>query len=343
MINYNSLYSGLNTNAQLVTPMSVYDLNEQSLFDYSLDILREANDNMRMILANAYVDQYVNEAASDLGFADVFKKVINTFTGAIEKVYQQFKLTMVKFFRIGGDDIFEKGEKILENYKEPIKFPFAIYSYTNLDADIPPVNLYKAFKEEFDNLYANVSEIAKKASDADSAAASLRGLQQDNKKDRKVANFRRLIVKEKDPVDSSMYPDKLYMVFRDGNLNGTRDITMTGKEVYNKYYLDYIKAKSDIKIVERDKKNIISGANDAYVAVRSQNVRSYKWKFEMTKDVEHAFDTLMKIEASTIFVYCQELVIAYGAKLDAIKENYKQNKKIIAYSLQQIIKGGEAL
>ena len=338
VINYNSLYSGLNPASKLSTPKTVYDLNEQSLFEYSIDLLRESNDNMRSMLIESSITE-----SFDVDFHNLFDKIISEFIDTINKIYNQFRLTMVKFFKIGGDDIFKKGEKVLENYKQPIKIDFPVYNYTNLDKNMPPQNVNKLFKDDFDILYGNIKNIAKTAKTADEASSSIRGLFQDNTKDLKVANMRREIIGADKPISSKEYADKLFMYFRNNTLDGTKDLEMSGTEIYNNYYLDYLTSKEKIKMLDRDRTLVSMNAKAIYKIIRSESVDSYNWKFDVTKDLDSAFNTLMKINASTAYACFQTIVFAYSIKLDAVKENYKQDRKIVATALQSIIKGGAAI
>lgn len=338
IINHNSLYSGLNTKSKLSAPEKVTNLMEESLFEEAINTLRESNNEIRNILSESYSSQYINEKA-DISFTEVYKKITDTFGKSIDKLYQRFKLTMVQFNKSSKVyQMFSSREKDIQNYKEAIKFDFPIYNYTCLDADIPPANLNKLFKTEFDEVQGKLKNIAKSARSAEEAASLIRGIYTDNKKEDKIANIRRIILKGSEPVTATIFANELFMKFRDNNLNGTKDIVMNGKDVYNKYYIDYIGAKDSIKIIERDKKNIIESADDVYKAIKNNSLESYNWKFDITNDMKSAYNTLMNIEASTIFAFCQEIVLAYGVKLDAVKENYRQDIRILAVTLKQIIK-----
>ena len=178
--------------------------------------------------------------------------------------------------------------------------------------------------------------------------------------------FRGKVISKDEKIDSNDYPNELFSFFRNDE-NTTSNITIDATYVLEAYrrfdkYKDLVKSiektQKDmikdyealekyldkmIKLTKSDSKNTLSftsvGSNK-YVSgqITALGVTDFSAKTVYDTSTYDKMNNYLKTQSSKVSQMCTIHTQAFTAKLEAAKDQFKQDKKILYKALQQVIK-----
>lgn len=318
---------------------------EDNLFSFGLECIEESDNELNDIMSRVVIKESLGSS-----FIDIIKTIIVSFINLINRIFDKFKQFFLYLLR---------SDKSIENYKSKLlKFDesFEIFDYdlryriyTNFEADIPDPNLYLRFSEDYEESvgklekYANSLSKQELLSKIDHLTDSI-DLDIDGKY---FSTLRSSILKSKDIVRSEEYPDKLYKIFRNDD-DIDNPVTDTRRDKFKITPLmvrsackRYYNIKKMIKETEKQKATLVNTANsvvkkfeklDPSIVYTNYNTLDY--------DLANVFERYGRKKASQLSETCNICVMAFTAKLDALKEASAQDKKICFYAISRMISGG---
>lgn len=296
----------------------------------------------------------LNEATDERvvleSFADFFagvRDIINKFIKFLKKLVDKFMVSLMKLVK--SDNYIKKHKNLFNRIERDMEFEFKGYEYT-FSPMIPSPSAALGFNSSlFDDLYGNEKRSLTVQSVRDSIIAM------DLEKD--YNEFRaKVIGKDGDSVSIAEFSEELYKVYRNGDMD-TSNVTADAayiRKCLNRF-LEYTKMQKE---VTHQRDEIIK----AYEKVQKQVEDITKRNTDLDKqaflsrlpndttitDIETtAGGTLMAAELMTqIDVYVRAKVdqiqeysnihlLAFGAKLDAMKECLNQDRNVLYTALRK--------
>lgn len=338
-----SNYKDIMTNTNKSISNSV--VIEDNLFSFGLECIEESDNELNDILSKVVVKESLGSS-----FIDIIKTIIVSFIGLITKIFEKFKQFFLYLLR---------SDKSIDNYKSKLmKYDdtFEIFdhelvyrTYTNFEADIPDPTLYLRFSEDYEESVGKLEKFAKSISKQE-LLSKIDSLTDDIDLDidgKYFSTLRSSILKTKEIVRAEEYPDKLYKIFRDGDSSTypapdyRREKFKVTPIIVRSACKRFYEIKKMIKETEKQKDTLISTANSVVKKFEKLNPSVIYTNYNtLDYDLANAFERYGRKKASQLSETCNICVMAFTAKLDALKEASAQDKKICFYAISRMISGG---
>lgn len=326
---------------------------EHDLFNESLDFIMSITNEMNTYrkdlhksILEADGNQYIIQESFD-GFIGKIKKIIDKFLDFIKKIFKKFSLMLHKIV---------KSDKYIVKHKEDVKkfsgeFDIKGYKYTNLDNDdFPQINAYQQFSTF--NKY-KPSEQIKTADDLIDATSNLLSSAKSDIDDW-YSSFRGTVLGSDGSYSETEFKEELFKKFR--NQEDSADtITIDSVGVIDSLdrFLNYDKTINHIKKLqsnlEKEYKNIKSEAKDMASSF-DQNDYTKDIFGNGTATIYAGSDTENKTKIDSNVQLIMDLIVdritkmctihsmAFTSKLEAAKQCYIQDKKILYRALKTVVK-----
>ena len=319
------------------------------------DFLIEFNSDYVLLNKNFYkslLESNGEVSAVQEAYADFFsgvKEIIDRFVNFIKSVFDKFVSKLSSF--IQSEKYLIKNKDKFKNFDSDDSFMANGYNYT-FDPNIPLIDLTIKFDSA---LLGDISSINTSDLNGDGKAKSaVDKLHKDLRI--KLENdyydmFRATVIGTRGAISESNFLDECFKIYRSGNLEPE---TISVNRSYIEAALNRIeKYKDTIRIAENTKNNIIKEYNDIrkkldkMIKPNSTDYSDNYCKIDLIgfdanstlTDVSISYDTLSSIDSylKTISNQVQEMSnihsIAFTSKIDAIKEQYKQDKSFLYQAL----------
>lgn len=316
--------------------------------------MNEQFNNANMILYNnlaVYEStgeyEIVTESFSD--FVSTVKKIIDKFLEFIKSIFKRFVAQLNKI--VGSEKYIIKHQDEFKKFGINHQFDMSIFTYT-IEDDKPSLKAYDDYKTDIDSLYTdynrNMEELKQGTVDntKDYTNLALKKIYQntiDMHNEDWYDSFRGKVIGKGYGVSKSEYANELFELFRNGESskeNHKIDRTIVDNSL--REFKDYTKTVNRIeknrKTLEREYNNIKKNISD----IKDNKIVSADNSIELkTSDARTTAEMFYKAKANQIESMCNIHVLAFTAKLDAVKEQYKQNKDILYRALKKVYKGGD--
>lgn len=312
--------------------------------------------------ASAKKELYISITESE-GNREIVHESFTEFVGKIKNIIRKFldfiKRLFDKFItKLNG---IVKSEKYLEKHKADFskfttddEFDFKGYNFT---IDEVPLNIkiFKDFEQDVQNLRNTLDSITDNDKTsimkaADDAYENLMG-----NLDEYFWKFRGEVIGTNNTIEDSDYADELFKVFRNGDFTSE---TITADSAYIIKALNRTMSfDKTTKSVERDKKNLEKDYSALEKAVEKfskmkfdDSTKNYKATLnygddsstpttrEISSEAKTKIDLFVSKKAEQIQKCANIHTMAFAAKLDALKEEYRQNKAVLYKALSKIQK-----
>lgn len=329
---------------EAITGIIAIEKNKLSIMENFYQKVYEANDDTSLVM----------EAAD--GLLDGIKSIIDKFIALIKKLVTKFLTAMNGIVK--SDKYIRKYKSRFKEFDSDCEFDMDIYTFTNIDNDnYPNLHAYDTYKTDD---FSGAKKDAKDLTDYTHALYTqfTEGLADwyDIFRGKVLADDTNSIT----PYSSSEYSKELYRKFRDGE-DGKINTTITSSEVniaydrfdnYDKTLKHVEKMKNNlIKEYDRIKKDIknITAAydNSNFTTVLGNNydITSGNTTFdaeyseaEKKKKIDANITSFINAKAEQVNQMSIIHSMAFTAKLDAIKDAYTQDKKLLYAALKKINK-----
>lgn len=344
-----------------------YQSYQESYFLSTLKYCRYMNEQFEN--SNKILYKTILEANNDVlvineGFSEFFDKVkdiIKKFIEFVKSLFARFNTSLHSIIK--SDKYIIKHEKDFIKFNEFMEFEMDLYNFTIYDSTIPKAIADNVFKTTFEQLDAMLST---------SGTQTISGLTDDNKviklkeKYRILTDdiedfydsFRKDVIGASYPISSADYSEELFKVFRDDSTsseNTTVDSGYVNNSLFRfKKYKDTLKSVKDTKSsIEKDYKAIEKGldrmfttyskGNENCISILGYGDADTKYDVVATDEIKKELNMIAKAQANKVQQMTSITSMAFAAKLDAVTDCYKQDKKVLykALSLIQKYEGKE--
>lgn len=335
-----------------VTKLTTVDF-EESYFATTVNFIMENRNEYTKAKMTLY--KSISEATSERvvleSFSDFFvkiKEIIDKFLKFLKSLAARFLTSLNKL--IESESYLKKHKKDFSDFKDADKFDITGYKFTFTD-NIPVPNAILDFNRDmFIDLLGDQNKI--NASGVQSTniylAANL---------ENKCNEFRKNIIGADNDISISDFPDELFKVYRNGDSDTD---TIEVDRLYVKNAVDRFFSYSTIKkSIDSQYKQI----NDAYKRVEAQvkdivkrngdlNKEAFKTNMQkatditavsvdgegmvMSSDLMVQLDIYVKAKVDEIQKCSDIHALAFSAKLDALKDCYRQDKATLYTALSRI-------
>lgn len=344
--------------------LSSYTVNNESYFMETLNFITELNAEYnsetkafyRAIAESGNDSQVINESFSNF-FAAV-KKLIDKFLAFIKRLVQKF-ITHLNGL-VKSDKYLIKHKDDFKKFSSKNEFNFEGYTYT-FENNVPVINALAEFngedlsgtpgKDFFDLFAADIKPEDMTKEKADKIAEKIVEKYQaltDSLNGDYYDIFRSSVLNQEGFIPQEDFAAECFAAFRDGTSDkNVIDVTST---YITMIYARFIGNEKFYKSVENDKKRIEKDYNDIKKMLDKLISANYDKKLstiinlpgggtiEASKAQEliHQMDLFVKAKSVQVQEMSNIHALAFSAKLDAIKESYRQDKTVLYKALSKI-------
>lgn len=367
----------------------------QEGYDFILEIGRDymnAEKAFYTEVLGSYGDDEIITESFD-GFFNKIKDIIRKFIEWIKKIFKEFVVKINSLF--SSEKYIKKNQKLLNKFESQDEFEFNGYEFTYIESsNVPQANACEIFDSasNFNNgitqsltgnkgvNWNSYKTVVNNMNIEDDATSTIRDnitttlnnnldtmTDELNDHDDLLDMFRALVInKSNDKIDSSDFPNELFMIFRNGE-DTPSDITIDSTYVMEAYRR-FDKYKDVVKAIEKNQKAIIKDYEalekylDKFIKLNKEG-KSQKISSDLSSSNDfvsrqinyiggNELNDLQVFNTSTydklrnyykkwstiVNQMCTIHTQAFTAKLEAAKDCFKQDKKILYKALQQIVK-----
>lgn len=367
----------------------------QEGYDFILEIGRDymnAEKAFYTEVLGSYGDDEIITESFD-GFFNKIKDIIRKFIEWIKKIFKEFVVKINSLF--SSEKYIKKNQKLLNKFESQDEFEFNGYEFTYIESsNVPQANACEIFNSAsiFNNgitqsltgnkgvNWNSYKTVVNNMNIEDDTTSTIRDnitttlnnnldtmTDELNDHDDLLDKFRALVInKSNDKIDSSDFPNELFMIFRNGE-DTPSDITIDSTYVMEAYRR-FDKYKDVVKAIEKNQKAIIKDYEalekylDKFIKLNKEG-KSQKISSDLSSSNDfvsrqinyiggNELNDLQVFNTSTydklrnyykkwstiVNQMCTIHTQAFTAKLEAAKDCFKQDKKILYKALQQVVK-----
>lgn len=357
----------LSENYEIPTKMDNISTIEESYFDTALSYVNEMSrdySNANKVFYKAVLEannneEVIHEAFSD--FTSKVKEIIQKFLNFIKSVFNKFIIAMNKLIK--SDKYLKDHKKEFSSFSPEHEFEMSIYNYTKLDDDeFPAINAYDTYMNNLKSYTLKTD--SSKSITSDSLYDRLSDVYTDiveNSNDWYDLFRGEVLNKSGESYSSSEFEKELHDIFRDDSSTKTKETITFGIVnqslerflAYDKTIKHVKKLKDDL---EKQYKNIKDNLKNLDIMDFTNNKSVFSSIFTdydtsssdimnlnlansdkaRDKDIRSKIDNINKVRISRIEGMCNIHSLAFTKKLDAIKEAYNQDKKLLYVALKKM-------
>ena len=336
-----------------INKLATLDLDE-CYFATAVNFIKEANQN----IVDAKKDLYksISEATDQYvvleSFSDFFSKIndiINKFIQFIKSLVARFITHIQKLIK--SDKYINSHKKEFDKFKDTDKFTMNGYTYT-FDPNIPAAAASVNFnKDLFEDLYNSSKDFDFSVEGINVAIANMNN-------NEVYDEFRGNVLQKGYDISIGEWDTELFKVFRNDDLDTSEievDSTLVHKTLnrfatFNSYKkqveADQKRIQNDYENVKKQVKEIVRGNGNlnmsAFIERMPQDMKAdikrnnYTNQGIITGDLMYKLDLYTKIKVDQITEFSNIHTLAFSAKLDALKESYKQDRALLYTALLKV-------
>ena len=313
------------------------EIENRSLFIESLYYLADENRSFEYnILSEGIITTFAGKVLKDqLNKIDPIKIVCNILKGFLNillKIWHEFEALCMNL--ISKADNIKKYKSSIEKYNKPVYFYEGRYIYTNIREDTSYTNFKMEMTADFSTLLHELELF--KSLNSYSTIDKLNNIKNASYIDESFYNELRGKTIGSQFCTKDDYGKELYKYFRDGQSSPLEEGDIQPNEIKKRLYIweDY---KSTIKVIKKYKDDIESCAKNTQNKLFKLDLKTYI-KDNLTDDAISVFSDIINNYIYKVKNSCDIFIHFYSAKLDAAKEEYSTNTKILFAAVQNIVK-----
>lgn len=322
---------------------------DDSYFIESLDFL--TNLQRQQTYATAKLYKTISEASTDrIAVQEGFSEFFGTIKGFIKKIIDFIKKLAAKFW-VRMNSMFLRDKYIVKNKSELAKFntkhEFDIKGYTYTFTDTVPATT------QLMTLAQSIADF--KADDGGKKYEELKQAYDSFLDTKKSSSYlddkRKDSIGAKSNISESDFKDELFRVFRNNDSNKST-ITVNNNVVVEAlaFFTNFEKLKNQTQRysdnMEKEYRNIQKSLEKVQTKAigddKEVDISDFIDNVDVTADKIALYDLFMKAKSQEIQEISNIHVMAFSAKLDAIKEDFTQSKSILYGAFKKILAKNEA-
>lgn len=319
---------------------SIYE--DKSLFVETLGYILNEGKQMDSLIAESYSQQIMYEGiASDILKSAIKKidpikilfKLLQSFIDLLNKIWKNFHTFMLDF--ANKNQVIKRYKTKLMNIENKVYFPEERYIYTNLGT----TTSYTTFKNDLGKEYSSLILDLSKFRDYktyESLVLAIEKIKQElDLSDTYFDKVRGEIVGTQNSIAKENFATELYKFFRnDGSPVSASNISPNEIKRITTEYIDFSKI---LRSIQKDKSDMEDEAKRLQKDIMSIKLENFV-KDSIPEEVQRMFIRVLEDKAKRIKLTCDIYLQVFSAKLDAAKESYNQNNKILITACKTIIK-----
>lgn len=335
--------------------------SNESYYSMSLEyckLINEEYDEANKIFYRSLVeagDNYTVINESFDGFFTKVKEIVAKFIKFLKNLIDKFILKLNQLVK--SDKYIKNHEKDFSKFGSDHEFDMKLFDFTFLDdPTIPQANAYTQFTDEFatikgfvtNGLNNNNSILGKNDTEQLTILKNAYKDMTDREED-VLDEMRGKIIGEKN-IDASDYSSELFRKFRNGD--DTPSSTTVTSSMVNMSLLRFKNHDKSVKAVKEVQKKLEKSYNDISkhlekcVSNKGDALTLIGWDGEagldnpvkLSGEVINEINLISKSLANKVQLMSNVHLQATGAKLDAIKDAYKQDKSLLYKALSELQK-----
>jgi hypothetical protein len=266
----------------------------------------------------------------------IIKNILTLFIKAIDKIFKEFHVMWIN--GCSQDSIVFKYKKKILSYDEYILFDDSRYIYTNLGTNTSFISYKTSLDKEFSDLILKLNEF-KSWTTYEQLYKTLDKINNENDPtniDRSLGFKRGEALGSRNIIDEENFPTELFKYFR--NNGSPLPASTVSPEEYHNICEDHFNYKKDLNRIEKDKKDMTVYATQLQTKFNSLKLDDYIGKENITPDAQKIFVEMLKNEATFIKSLSDIYIKLFSAKIDAVKEKYITDNKILVEVVKSIIR-----
>jgi len=347
----------VNENVDPVSINQYITLYEESYFIETLNFLSESRKEFneynktfyKTVLESGNNQVIIHEAFSD--FFSGIKKIIDKILDFISRLISKF-ITKLNAL-IGRESYLKKHKADFGKFGSNHEFTFNGYEFV-FPANVPVLDVLMKFADSMEDF--ELSKNTHGTNYSDSAAEKNKTIATNLKAkydklvedldDKFYDKVRAEVIGKDGVVYQSDFSNELFSLFRNDS-NSKEEITVNSSKVVE-YYDRFDKYKTFETSVNKDKARIEKEYNSVKSQIDKASKRSADGKlisvdtgsgnaeYTFDRDVMSIIDLMIKAKANQIQEISNIHALAFSAKLDAIRECFKQDKSVLYQALYKI-------
>lgn len=316
----------------------IYKEEDQSFLASAITMCQESNILFKQLsLKVVKEDTVVNEIFSGNSILAIIRAIIDIFIDNVKELVERFCHVVGTF--VSSEHHIEKYAPQILKFDGVLKIDdFRHYKYTNLEEDIPPICINSEILGDYGEIVDKLSKIGRET-DRKELMKKLADFSIKSKcefRDKDVFLFRGKVVGKKQGISKELYSEELHKVFRDGKT--TPHLGDLHQEDIHESYRRWKNEKAFTKDIKRQRATLEANANEVKKKIRNIDLSSItSGNFTEDYELENILNGILRNECDKIQEICNITILAFGAKLEALKEAIIQDKKILYYTISQII------
>lgn len=322
---------------------------DECYFSSSLKFISEMKNEYRAASLSLY--NSLNESADQIAINESFSDFISSVKNIIKKFLNYIKSLFERFITALNSII--KSDKYLKQHKtdfgkfdHTMEFDMEVYNYS-IDLAIPEIHALTTFEKEFNEIKKSLENIT----DPQKASDELRNIYNklSNDIESTLDEMRGKVLGGKiSKISAGDFASELFDIYRDG---GTKDTVTVDASIVQSAYIRFANYNDELKKVKRTKsdiereyKEIENSLSEAYtidadhIKLSGTSVGDYTMTVIATAQMQNTMELFMKTKADQVTQMSAIHTMAISAKMDAMKDCFKQDKTILYKALAKIQK-----
>lgn len=329
------------------TPKTFINKTEQiysensSIFFEMLDMISQENKQFYSSFNNifsvkeGYGTEFLKNTISKIDFKKILNKLLTSFVDLLNKAWDNIHAFLLNLF--GNKQVIAMYKDKLKNVNIGIDFEETRYIYTNLGMNTSYTSFRNELEKEFSNLILDLSKF-RSFSTREEVILNIQKIKDDISSQTDYYDILRgRILGKRDVIQKEQFTTELFKYFRNDSVEYKNRIEPKEINMISERYFNYQKT---IKEIERDKSDMIKASKKLQRDINSISLESYT-DVVYPDLVNNIFVDILSDKSKRINETCNLYLQLFAAKLDAVKERYIQDQKILVKVIKETIREGQ--
>lgn len=318
------------------------NIEDTSYFFETLNILldeQKQNNALILSLNNNIINESSGSLFKDLikkiNFKEIIKKIFTGFINLINKIFSQFKVFMLNLF--GKDKVIKHYKSQIERFDSNVYFPETRYIYTYLDNSTQLTTFKNDLEKELSTLILSLSGFKNYRSYEELYSKLDQMKYEAETTTTYFDHIRSLTLGKDDYISNEEFGKELHAYFRNKGI--MIEASYIGPSEIHDSCSRYFNYKNTLKLAEKDQKDLKTTAERIKNDINKFKLEDYV-KDSLPQEAQTVFLQLLKNKCIRVGSDCDIYSKFFTAKLDAIKESFKQDTKVLNEVCKEIVRNG---
>lgn len=321
-------------------------------FQLSLEMVLEENvefnnmicttEGIGDIIAGAAADA-LNRVLKALNPYDILAKIFDWFVNSLAKLGRHFEAFLLNF--LNNDIELTAYKKKLESFRKPIRFLESYFEYKNLDISTSYTTYEAEIEREYDLLVKDLSNLRYMKSNMEIAEYIDNMAMMNQYEESEIDVMRGRVLGLNRPVTKENYADELFLFFRTTPTPIEPKFSFGQKNIsgdrVHEAWRSYFNSSEQRTRIRRDINKMKREADKEKAKCKHVKPEDFiPPQYFMDSAVIRIYNGIVTNKCKKIQAVCDVYVTMFAAKLDALKEYNKTNKRILLEACKEIVREG---